>query len=80
MTASGHTTRPNAIGKSREREIIEDALRPSHNVFDRLGRSRGKDMRTHLEASRTSATSRSKEDLLVVSPINDEINELKARL
>ena len=37
-------------------------------------------MCTHLEARHTSVTSRRREDLLVVSPINDEINELKARL
>ena len=37
-------------------------------------------MHTHLEARRTSMTSRRKEDLSVVSPINDEINELRARL
>ena len=37
-------------------------------------------MHTHLEVSHTSATYRRKEDLLVISPINDEINELRARL
>ena len=37
-------------------------------------------MCTHLEAMRTSVTSRRKEDLPVISPINDEINELRARL
>ena len=37
-------------------------------------------MRTHLEARHTLATSRRRVDLLVVSPINDEINELRARL
>ena len=80
MTALGSTTRPDAIVKSREREIAEDALRPSRNVFDRLGRSRGEDMRTPLEARRTSATSRRREDLPIVSLINDEINELRVRL
>ena len=80
MAASGCTTRPDAIVKSRENEIIKDALRPLHNVFNRLGQSRGEDMRTHLEARRTSVTSRRREDLSVVSPINDEINELRARL
>ena len=33
-----------------------------------------------LEARRTLATSKRREDLLVVSPTNDEINELRARL
>ena len=37
-------------------------------------------MRTHLEARRTSATSRSKQEEAVVSPVNDEINVLRARL
>ena len=37
-------------------------------------------MRTHLEARRTSATSRRRDELPVVSPINDEINEIRARL
>ena len=37
-------------------------------------------MRTHLEARLNSATFRKKEDLLVVSLINDEINELRVRL
>ena len=80
MTASGCTTRPNAIVKSWEREITEDALRPSCNIFDRLERSRGEDMRTHLDVRNTSVTSKRREDLQVVYPINDEINELKARL
>ena len=34
----------------------------------------------HLEERRTSATSRRREEVLVISPINDEINELRARL
>ena len=34
----------------------------------------------HLEVRHTLATSRRKEDLPVVSPINDEIIELRARL
>ena len=37
-------------------------------------------MLTHLEARCNSATSRRREDLSIVSPINDEINELRARL
>ena len=37
-------------------------------------------MSTHLEARRNSTTSRRRKDLLIVSPINDEINELRARL
>ena len=79
-TALGHTTRPEAPMKSWEREPTEDALRLSRNIFDQLGRNRDKDMRTHLEAKCDSATSRRREDIPIVSPINDEINELKARL
>ena len=30
---------------------MEDAHRPSRNIFDRLGRSKGKDTRMHLEAT-----------------------------
>ena len=37
-------------------------------------------MCTYLEARHTSVTSRRIEELPVVSPINDEINELRARL
>ena len=80
MTVSGRTTRPDTIAKSHEREPTEDALRPSRNVFNRLGQSRGKDICTHLEARHNSMTSRRREDLPIVSPTNDEINELRPRL
>ena len=66
--------------RSWEREPIEDALRPSRNVFDRLGRNRDEDMHTYLEARHNSETSKKREGLLVISPINDEINEPRARL
>ena len=79
-TSSGRTTRPEAAIRSQEREPIEDTLRSSCNVFDRLGRNRDEDMCIHLEARRNSTTSRKREDLPVISPINDEINELRARL
>ena len=49
-------------------------------MFDRLGQSIGEDIRTHLEARRTSATFRRRQEGAVVSPVNDEINELRARL
>ena len=80
MTTSGRNTRPDTIMKSREREPSKDTLRPSHSVFNRLGRSRGEDMHTHLEARRNSATSRRREDLSIVSLINDKINNLRVRL
>ena len=78
--ASGHTTRPDALMKSREREPTEDAFRPSCNVFDRLGRNKDEDMRTHLEARRNSVTSRRREDLSIIPLITEKINELRARL
>ena len=37
-------------------------------------------MHTHLEVRRTSATSRRRQKEAVISPVNDEINELRARL
>ena len=37
-------------------------------------------MRTHLEARCTSVTSRRRQEEVVVSLVNDEINELRARL
>ena len=37
-------------------------------------------MRTHLETRHNSMTSRKREDLPIIYPINDEINELRARL
>ena len=37
-------------------------------------------MRTHLEARRTLTTCRMRDELLVVSPINNDINEVKAKL
>ena len=79
-TASGHPNRPKAPMRSWERELTKDTIRSSRNVFDRLSRNVDEDMRTHLEARSNSMTSRKREDLPVVSPINDEINELRARL
>ena len=64
----------------QEREPTKDAFRSPHNVFDRLGKNRDKDMLTHLEARHNSVTSRRREDLPIVSPINDEINKLRVRL
>ena len=80
MTALGHTVRPGTVVRSQERGIIEDAYRPSCNMFNRLGRSREEDMCTHLEARCTSATFKRRGEEPVISPVNDEINELRARL
>ena len=60
-TTLGYTTRPEALMKSWEREPIEDALRPSDNIFDRLGRNRDDDLRTHLKVRRNLVTSRREE-------------------
>ena len=49
-------------------------------MFDQLGQSRGEDVSTHLEVRRTSTTSRRRQEEAVVSPVNDEINELIAWL
>ena len=72
MTASSRTTRPNAIVKSREKEPIEDVVRPLCNISDRCY--------THLKARCNLATSKRREDLPIISHISDEINELRARL
>ena len=72
-TVLGRTVRPSAIARSQ-------AHRSSRNVFDRLGRSRGEDMRTHLEVSHTSTTSIMRQEEAVISSFNDKINELRARL
>ena len=80
MTALGRTTKLGAIIRLWERGTTEDAHRPSRNMFDRLGQSREENMRTYLEARRTSVTSRRRGEEPVVSLINDEINDLRARL
>ena len=49
------------------------------NVFDRLGQNVEEDLRAHLEARRTSGSSK-KNDVPTFSPMHDEINELKKRL
>ena len=61
-------------------ELIGNALRPSHNVFDLLGRNKDEDMHTHLDARHNSATSRRIHNPPTFSPLNDEIKELRDRL
>ena len=78
MTTSSRTTRPDVVVRSKEREFTEEAFRPSCNIFDRLGRSKGEDMRTHLEVKCTSRPPEGEK--IFFSPINDEINKLRARL
>ena len=78
--ASSRTMRPRATAKLQEKGIMEDPICPSRNVFDRLSQNRGEDMCTHLNARRTLVTSRRRQEEAVVSPVNDEINKLRARL
>ena len=59
---------------------MEDPNRPSCYVFDRLGQDRRDDMWTHLDERHASVTSKKRQEGVVVSPVNDEINELRARL
>ena len=49
-------------------------------MFDRIGRNKDEDMRTHLDARHNLATSRRRDDPPTFSPLNDEINELRDRL
>ena len=46
------------------------------NVFDQLGQNAEEDLRIHLDARRTSASSK-KNDVPTFSPMHDEINELR---
>ena len=50
-----------------------------HNVFDRLGQKAEEDLRAHLDARRTAASSK-KNDVPMFSPMHDEINELRKHL
>ena len=49
------------------------------NVFDQLGQNIEEDLRIHLDASRTSTSSK-KNDMPTFSPMHDEINELRKLL
>ena len=55
------------------------ASKPSRNVFDRLGQNAEEDLRAHLDARQTLASSK-KNDVAALSPVHDEINELRKRL
>ena len=71
---------PGVITRSPKRGVTEDPNRPSCNAFNRLGQDQREDMRTHVDARRVSATSRRRQEEVIVSPVNDEINELGAQL
>ena len=49
------------------------------NVFDRLGQNAEEDLRIHLDARRTSASSK-KKHVTAFSLMHDEINELLKQL
>ena len=48
-------------------------------MFDRLGQNAEEDLRVHLDARRTSASS-NKNDVPTFFPVHDEINELRKQL
>ena len=64
---------------SQEKERTGGGQKPARNVFDRLGQNTEEDLRIHLDARRTSASSK-KNHLPSFSPMHDEINELRKRL
>ena len=76
---SGLPPRSVAPPGSQEKEQIGGGLKPTHNVFDRLGQNVEEDLCFHLDARRTSA-SLNKNDMPTFSPEHDEINELRKRL
>ena len=64
---------------SQEKERTGRGPKPTRNVFDRLGQNTEEDLHIHLDARRTSASSK-KNDMPAFSPMHDEINELRKRL
>ena len=64
---------------SQEKEQAEVAPKLSHNVFDRLGHNAEEYLHAHLDARRTSASSK-KNNVPAFSLVHDEINELRKRL
>ena len=61
---------------SEEKEQTGGAPKPMCNMFDRLGQNAEKDLCVHLDARRTSASSK-KNDVPTFSLMYDEINELR---
>ena len=76
---SGLPPRSVAPLRSQEKERTRGGPKPTRNVFDRLGQNAEEDLRVHLDARRTSASSK-KNDVPPFSPMHDEINELRKRL
>ena len=68
-----------ALQGSQEKQPTRGALKPSHNVLDRLGQNAKEDLLAHLDARRTSTSSK-KNDVPAFSPVHDKINGLRKRL
>ena len=76
---SGLSLRSTAPPGSQEKERTGGGQKPVRNVFDLLGQNAKEDLRIHLDARRTLASSK-KNDMLAFSPMHDEINELRKRM
>ena len=76
---SGLPSRSIALWGSQEKVQTRGASKPSHNMFDRLGQNVEEDLRVHLDARQTSASSK-KNNVPAFSSVHDKINELRQRL
>ena len=65
--------------RSQEKKQTGGGPKPTRNVFDRLGQNIEENLCVHLDARRTSVSSK-KNDVPLFSPMHDEINELRKRL
>ena len=72
---SGLPPRSTAPPGSQGKERTRGGKKPACNVFDRLGQNTEEDLRIHLDARRTSVSSK-KNDVPAFSPVHDKINEL----
>ena len=64
---------------SQEKKQTGGRQKSACNVFNRLGQNAEEDLRIHLDARKTLASSK-KNDMPVFSLMHDEINELRKRL
>ena len=76
---SGLPPRSVAPPGSQEKELTGGALKPLHNVFDRLSQNAEEDLCAHLDGRKMSASSK-KNNVPTFSPVHDEISELRKRL
>ena len=65
--------------RSQEKERTRGGPKPTRNVFDRLCQNAEEDLRVHLDARRTLASSK-KNNVPTFSPMHEEINKLRKRL